>query len=528
MIETSMYDTPETTPYDGCGKCLVATRRLSRRTDTTHSPGKQRDKILGAADSVGGHVIAWADDWEVSGSTDPTTRPQFGPWLRGEMGPYDGIVGAAVDRIGRNLRDVLNTAYSNHELGRILVTADHVGIWDLNDPGEESDLAIRALGAQMEHRNIRTRNRDETTRSRDQGRKRGPVSYGYRYIRKTALGKALTVGLDDLTFENDPGGKAVEIARNMADRYLTDETGLITPSSEAAIMTRAGILSPMDRRRVQYGREPKGTPWTDVVITHIFSSEASLGLLMHDGKPVIGEDGKPIQIAPPLWSPETRRALLAKLRAHGKGEKRKKERAPRSDYMCISRSSCGNCGFRIYIGGSPQRPSYTCKARSKGIVAPETCPISPTMLVSVMDAKVGEWFLLRHGNAEIMRSEFIPGTGHAARISELEENRKRLREDRNAGLYNSSDDAEWYRFTYKKILEEIEEIKDLPELPPRIEWVPTGRTVAQEWNATKDSAKRRELLAKFDVKIELRSTGLQKRLKITSINPYSPIEDETD
>lgn len=58
---------------------------------------------------MGGHIIGLADDREVSGATDPLTRPELGPWLRGETGPYDGIVGSAVDRIGRNIRDVLNT-----------------------------------------------------------------------------------------------------------------------------------------------------------------------------------------------------------------------------------------------------------------------------------------------------------------------------------------------------------------------------------------------------------------------------------
>lgn len=81
-----------TTEYDGCGKCLVGVRRLSRKTDSTNSPEKQLTHVLSAVESVGGHVIAWADDWEVSGATDPVTRPKLGPWLRDEMGPYDGIM----------------------------------------------------------------------------------------------------------------------------------------------------------------------------------------------------------------------------------------------------------------------------------------------------------------------------------------------------------------------------------------------------------------------------------------------------
>ena len=85
-----------TTEYGGCGCCLVAVRRLSRKTDKTSSPQRQGDQDLQAAADAGGHIIAWADDWEVSGATDPMTRKGLGPWLRGEMGPYDGIVAPTV------------------------------------------------------------------------------------------------------------------------------------------------------------------------------------------------------------------------------------------------------------------------------------------------------------------------------------------------------------------------------------------------------------------------------------------------
>lgn len=79
-----------TTEFDGCGKCLVVVRRLSRKSDATSSPERQLDQSLAAVAAVGGHVIAFADDMEVSGATDPLTRPGLGPWLRGEMGPYAG------------------------------------------------------------------------------------------------------------------------------------------------------------------------------------------------------------------------------------------------------------------------------------------------------------------------------------------------------------------------------------------------------------------------------------------------------
>ena len=48
-----------------------------------------------------------------------------------------------------------------------------------------------------------------------------------------------------------------------------------------------------------------------------------------------------------------------------------------------------------------------------------------------------------------MRKVYDPGTGHAAQIAELEATRTRLREDRQAGVYDSAEDAEWYRTEYR-------------------------------------------------------------------------------
>ena len=158
-----------TTEYDGCGRCLVAVRRLSRKTDKTSSPQRQGDQDLQAAAGAGGHIIAWADDWEVSGATDPMTRKGLGPWLRGERGPYDGIVAPTVDRVGRNVRDTLKTQELLTGQDRVVVTADHAGVWDFSDPNQENEWLAKAWGSQMELRAIQKRNRDETIRARNAG-----------------------------------------------------------------------------------------------------------------------------------------------------------------------------------------------------------------------------------------------------------------------------------------------------------------------------------------------------------------------
>ena len=46
--------------------------------------------------------------------------------------------------------------------------------------------------------------------------------------------------------------------------------------------------------------------------------------------------------------------------------------------------------------------------------------------------------------------------------------------------------------------------------------VPTGRTIAQEWDAV-DDARRREMLAEFEVRVVLHPTGHDPRVAITGM-----------
>ncbi|MEU7190521.1 recombinase family protein [Streptomyces sp. NPDC045369] len=492
--------------YDGCGNCLLGVRRLSRKTDSTNSPEKQQNHILSAVEAVGGHVIAWADDWEVSGATDPLTRPKLGPWLRDEMGPYSGIAGAAVDRIGRNVVDVLNTGYAMRDAGKLLVTYGHDGPWDLNDPNDENRFTMEAWGAQMELRAIQKRNRDETQRARAAGQPKQKNRYGYRFVRLIPTGNVDHVELDPV---------ASLILRDVAERILADETGTVTVHTEAARLNRAGVLSPADHRAVMYGRKPKGTLWNAKALKRMLTSEASLGYLMHDERPVIGRDGHAIRIAEPLWDHATRDALIKKTAAKYTGA-----RAPKGTYLLAGISFCGTCGQRLYMAmRNDQHPAYGCTARVRGIPASAKCKPAPTMSVPRLNKGVEEWFLAEYGNHEIMNKMYDPGTGYAARIAEIEADRQRLRSDRQAGLYESESDTEWYRTEYSRMTREIGELKKLPERPAGMRWVSTGRTVEDDWKAAADDAARREILTEYDVRVTLHPRDAKHRFRCTGLDP---------
>ena len=54
----------------------------------------------------------------------------------------------------------------------------------------------------------------------------------------------------------------------------------------------------------------KGGTWTGYALKHILLSEAALGYLLHEGRPVTGADGRPVRIAEPLWDRATHDALV--------------------------------------------------------------------------------------------------------------------------------------------------------------------------------------------------------------------------
>jgi site-specific DNA recombinase len=492
-----------TTEYDGCGRCLVAVRRLSRKSDKTSSPQRQGDQDLAAAADAGGHIIAWADDWEVSGATDPVTRKGLGPWLRGEMGRYDGIVAPTVDRVGRNVRDTLNTQTLLTGQDRVVVTADHVGVWDFSDPNQENEWLAKAWGSQMELRAIQKRNRAEAVRARKAGEPKQRPSYGYLYVRLAPMAKIDHVALDPV---------GAEVIREVARRILADQTGTITVGTEAVRLTREGIPSPDDRRAQLYGRPVKGAPWTGGALKQILCSEAALGYLLHGGRPVLGADGRPVRLAEPLWDRATHDALVT-----ATAPKRDGYRAPKGMRLLTGAAFCGNCGARLHVTGrGGGRYAYECTARIRGIRASAGCRPAPGMAIPMADALAGEWFLARYGAGEVMRKVYDPGTGHAAQVAELEATRTRLREDRQAGLYDDADDADWFRTEYRRLGEEIAALKALPERKPGMRMVPTGRTIAQEWEDA-DNARRREMLAEFEVRVVLHPAGHEPRVAVTGM-----------
>ncbi len=150
----------------------------------------------------------------------------------------------------------------------------------------------------------------------------------------------------------------------------------------------------------------------------------------------------------------------------------------------------------------------------RGLQTAEGCKPAPTIGVHLLDREVTGWFLGRHGAGEVMTKIYDPGSSHASEMAELEAARRRLRDDRQAGLYDTPADADWYRSEYQRIGHDITALKALPERKPGIREVPAGKTIGQEWEAA-DNARRREMLAEFEVRAVVYPRRHDPRVVIT-------------
>ena len=343
----------------------------------------------------------------------------------------------------------------------------------------------------MELRAIQRRNRGATVKTRAAGRPKGKPSYGFQYVRTVMGGKIDKVVLHP---------HAAAVIREVARRILADPERN-TPSSEAARLSRAGELSPADHLAVLYGKGMRGRPWQPTSLKNILLSEATLGYLMHQGKPVIDQQGNPVRLCEGLWDRPTLEAL-------------KKALAPRETlwvgrrsnraYLLTEITLCGQCSSRLYTQTSADVPlRYVCTARNKGWLSAKDCRPAPLIHAHLLDAYVEEWFLREFGDGLIFETVYDEGNGVAERMAELRASRERLRNDREAGLYDAQDDEVWFRDKYAAMGREPAQLEGEPQRAPGMIRRATGETVRDRWNKAPDIQARKEILVDFGIRVTL-------------------------
>ena len=128
--------------------------RLSRMSDESTSPERQREQIAAWSKLHGHEVVHITVDTDVSGRVPASLRPDLGPWMTKPdmVGRWDILCTAKLDRVTRSVGDLCDIIDWCSERGKALASvAEH---FDLSTPAGRMVATILASVAQFERERV--------------------------------------------------------------------------------------------------------------------------------------------------------------------------------------------------------------------------------------------------------------------------------------------------------------------------------------------------------------------------------------
>lgn len=430
---------------------LLQAARLSRLGDASTGLDKQ-DLDCQRYAELGSHEITHVcADSDVSGDTDPWTRPQLGPYLSDPqlVGTYDGIVASHVDRLARSTVHFMRLLHWADEHHKTIITTGEQGI-DFSTPvGKLLGYIISWLGEQ-ELAAIKRRSIATQRYLKDNDFLVGRPPWGYKIIDKGDH-KGLAVDEDLKPY-----------LRGMIDRALAGDT----LNSICQWLDDSGI------------KPPRKKPWHPKSISQILHNPVLMGRRKNSsGKTDLSFDG--------LLSSNEFNALQTSL------DNRPTRRGPVSSTtaMLTGVAVCASCGGPMYRfraktkrkdGTSNINTYYRCKGTDRN---PSRC--RNMVPLADLDAWVDEWFTGdAFGNTEIVERIILPGTGHEDDIASVEQDIREL--DLDSPDFDSRLAA---------LRTERSRLIALPTEPDQTIERPTGVLVKDLWPTLSAQQKRSYLLA---------------------------------
>lgn len=456
-------------------KRAVLYLRLSATADDSTSMVRQEDDLRGLADREGWDVVRVLTDDGVSGRKSRANAAEALAMLRD--GDADVLAVWKLDRWTRQGLGAVAGLVEVLDAKPSAIFAAHVDGLRSDQPAWRLIAGVLAEVARMEAENTSTRIRSSFVHRKRVGKfTGGPIPYGYRSApAPDGVGRVLEV-------EPTEAALVLEVADRIAigDESLTriarDLTGQGIPTSKS------------DYRRAALNGQPDETldrgRWTVGTIRSIWSSDHLLGRTRHHGKPVLGDDGLPEA----FWEPILDLTTLGILRTRLGDPRARLGRPPRvrTARLLSGIAYCAHCDSKLYVHTSSGRAVYACPdSRNAG-----PCP-SPRIDAENLEAYIAGVFLSHSGRAPETRD--APAVADAGTSDALVEIEAALAETTGA---LASDDA-----NVPALLSRLEalkarraELRALPTTVATLDRVPTGRTIAEAWDADDDLATRRKLL----------------------------------
>lgn len=453
--------------------------RLSRMTDETTSPARQRNAAQMVADLRRLNVVGVAEDLDVSASKiPPKQRKGLGPWLRERADEYDVIIWARLDRAVRSMRDLAELAGWAKDNNKQLIFAAGPGggemVLDMTNAFSELIMMILAFAAQMESQANSERVSGAQAYLRQAGQwTGGMLPYWCRPVPvETSTGKGWILVHNPDT--------AVHV-KEMVERAI-DGTSMLRLAQD---FEERGIPTPRDYWAIVQG-QPKAKPrkWSSSTISTILKSRSLLGESVFDGQLLRDEEGVPIRKCPPLVTEEQWTALQAALAVRALPANRSM-----NPNMLLGVLYCANCGSQLYRQQFDKKGHTYVYLRCHGyMVQHNKC--NERFRGETIEARVTAVFLATVGHLEVLRRQFHQSVDHSEELMTVTRLITDLEDEYDAGLVA---DRDRYLLRKSKLVARREGLMAQGSAPAGYSMVGSGQTYAQLWD-TSSLVERRDLM----------------------------------
>jgi site-specific DNA recombinase len=267
--------------------------RLSRDTDESTSPERQRAACESLCEARGWTVVAVAEDIDVSGFSRGLERPGLQQILA-QLADLDLVVFFKIDRLARSTVDFAEIMRIAETQSVALASAQEP--LDLTSSMGRAMARVIAVFAELEADTIGSRVSNAREHLRREGRwTGGRVPYGYRVVPNPhGAGRVLEVNPDE-----------ANTIHEIVDRVLAKESLM----KVATDLTKSGVPSPGHSSRPPNGKLSDSKQWYTTTLRNLLMNPQLLGQVIEDGKPILRTDGLPLVNRPPILDMTTWHAL---------------------------------------------------------------------------------------------------------------------------------------------------------------------------------------------------------------------------
>ncbi|PHQ48869.1 hypothetical protein BLA24_27805 [Streptomyces cinnamoneus] len=461
--------------------------RLSRETEESTSPERQRAACEALCQARGWQVIAVEEDIDVSGYSRGLDRPGLQRILA-RLAEFDVIVFFKIDRLARSTVDFAEIMKITQNEGVALASASEP--LDLTSSMGRAMAKVIAVFAELESDTIGMRVSNAHEHLRREGRwTGGRVPYGYQVApNPDGPGRVLVVNPEEAKTVREIVGRVLE--KDSLMKIATD-------------LTKAGVPSPGHSSRQTSGKRTDSKQWYTTTLKSLLTNPQLLGQVIEDGKPILRTDGLPLVTRPPILDMDTWHALQDELkRRTGAGERRRHNTA-----LLRAVLYCGVCASRMYTYTSKGRLRYRCIGRLKQRqrTGEQGGCYGPSVPAEHTEEHVTGQFLEKFGSLQVVRMVEHVGEDFRPQIRQAEEALSDLEKDRyERGLFKGDDGAKRYADQYAKLEDRLASLKEKQRnaKPAGMEAVPTGRTFGELWKAA-DVEGKRDLLLEAGAYVEV-------------------------